>query len=273
VATKNGFSYSVVDAPVIIADGLRGRSETRVQIHRKRFKNVFIASDIAHADAMISVSHFKAHELTGFAGTLKNISMGCASRRGKLAQHSTVSPKVKKKRCTGCGDCEAHCPVDAISFEAKKAIIDSDTCIGCGECIHICPHAAVGIRWNQSIPVFLENMVEYALGAVNGKSDKALYLNFITDVSPSCDCPPYNDAPIVRDLGILAATDPVAVDQASVDLVNQEPVIQGSCLDEKGAAETDKFKALYPKVDWETQLDYAEELGLGTRNYTLKKIK
>jgi len=65
----------------------------------------------------------------------------------------------------------------------------------------------------------------------------------------------------------------VAIDQVSVDLVNQEAGIPGSCLKKNMEPGTDKFKAIYPKVNWALQLDYAEKLGLGTRNYTLKKIK
>ncbi len=268
-AVKNGFAYAVVEAPIVIADGLRGRSDTPVAVHLKQFEHVYIASDIAHADAMVSVAHFKGHELTGFAGTLKNIGMGCASRRGKLAQHCSVSPKIKKKRCTACGDCIAHCPAEAISMKGDSATIDAERCIGCGECILICPSKAVRIRWDQSIPVFMEKMVEYAKGALAGKSEKTLFLNFITDVSPACDCPPYNDAPIVRDIGILAATDPVAIDQAAVDLVNREPGIRS---DQNLSAGQDKFKSLYPDVDWSFQLDYAQRSGLGSRTYTLIHI-
>jgi len=271
-AVQNGFSYAVVDAPIIIADGLRGASETAVRINQKRFKQAYVASEIARADAMVSVAHFKGHELTGFAGALKNVGMGCASRKGKLAQHSTVSPRVKKKKCTGCADCVQHCPQDAIRLENDKAVIDPELCIGCGECILICPEGAVGIRWNQSIPVFLENMVEYAFGSLKTKSGKVLFVNFVTDVSPACDCPPYNDAPIVRDIGIVAAADPVAVDQACVDLVNQEPAIHGSCLNANLQPGEDKFKAMHPKVDWAYQLEYAQKLGIGTRDYKLIKI-
>jgi uncharacterized Fe-S center protein len=271
-AIRNGFTYAVVDAPVIIADGLRGGSDIAVAIHQKRFKHVFIASEIAHADTLVSVAHFKGHELTGFAGTLKNVGMGCASRKGKMAQHSTVSPKVKKKACIGCGDCVAHCPRDAVSLEEDKAVIDSVLCVGCGECILICPTAAVGIRWNQTIPVFLENMVEHAQGALKAKAGKVLFLNFLIQVSPSCDCAPYNDAPIVRDIGVVAAEDPVAIDQASVDLVNQEPSVPGSCLNEQVDPGGDKFKRMHPKVDWSLQLEYAQRLGLGTRHYDLVKI-
>lgn len=271
-ATANGFAHAVVDAPLIIADGLRGRSETAVSINRKRFQTVYIASEIVQADALISVAHFKGHELSGFGGTLKNLGMGCASRRGKLAQHSTLNPKVVKKKCIGCGECVQHCSQAALSLFEEKALIDVEKCIGCGECILICPSSAIQIQWNQAIPVFLENMMEYTEGVLKGKENKTLFINFITDVSPACDCYAHNDAPVVRDIGILASKDPVAIDQASVDLVNGEAALPESSLTTNRAAGEDKFRGIYPQVDWVHQLDYAETLGIGSRSYLLEKI-
>lgn len=116
-AIQNGFAYAVVDAPIIIADGLRGKNETAVKINQKHFKKVYISSDIVETDALISVAHFKGHELSGFGGTIKNLGMGCASRRGKLEQHSTVAPKVNTKKCVGCGDCISHCSQQALSLK------------------------------------------------------------------------------------------------------------------------------------------------------------
>jgi uncharacterized Fe-S center protein len=145
-------------------------------------------------------------------------------------------------------------------------------CIGCGECILICPNEAIAVQWHRSIPVFLENMVEYTMGVLAGKAGKAFFINFITDVSPACDCYPANDAPIVKNIGVVASTDPVAIDQASVDLVNAEPALSGTRLTTNIAPGEDKFKGIYPKVDWEIQLDYAEKLGLGSRTYELVKL-
>lgn len=272
-AIYNGFAYSVVGAPMIIADGLRGRTEVAVPIDQKRFKEVYIAAELARADAIISVAHFKGHELSGFGGAIKNMGMGGASRKGKMAQHSGVSPKVDEKTCVGCGDCVEHCAYGAISLaDDEKAFIDPEKCVGCGECILVCSTGSVKIQWDQSVPVFLENMVEYTLGILKGKEDKTLYVNFITDVSPACDCVPYNDAPMVRDIGILASRDPVAIDQACVDMVNQEHALPNSCIKDNREPGGDKFKSVYPHVDWEIQLDYAEQLGIGTRKYTIEKI-
>lgn len=271
-AIQNGFAYAVVDAPLIIADGLRGGNETAVTVNLNRFKRVYIGSEIVRADALLSVAHFKGHELAGFGGTIKNVGMGCASRKGKLAQHSTVSPKVKRKKCEGCGDCVAYCAQKAISVEDDKAWIDPKKCVGCGECIIVCPNQAIQIQWDQAVPVFLENMVEYTAGVLKGKEDAALFLNFITQVSPACDCYSHNDAPIVADIGIVASTDPVAIDQASADLVNSAEGLPGSCLEANLKPGEDKFRAVYPKVDWEHQLEYAEKIGLGSRAYDLVKI-
>jgi uncharacterized Fe-S center protein len=271
-AIQNGFAYAVVDSPIVIADGLRGKSETAVTVNQKNFKKVYIGSDIMEADALISVAHFKGHELSGFGGAIKNVGMGCASRRGKLAQHSTVAPKVIEEKCVGCGDCMEHCSQNALSLKKEKASLDAKKCIGCGECIIICPNEAIQIQWNQAIPVFLENMVEYTMGVLKNKAGKTLFVNFITDISPACDCYGHNDAPIVRNIGIVASTDPVAIDQASVDLVNREPALPESCLTTNMEKGKDKFKGIYPNVDWTIQLDYAQSLGLGSRSYKLNKI-
>jgi uncharacterized Fe-S center protein len=273
-AIENGFSYSSMDAtPIIIADGLRGKNETKINVARKNCEYVYIGSEIIDADALVSVAHFKGHELSGFGGTLKNIGMGCASRRGKLDQHSNVSPKIKRKTCVGCAECAKHCPSGAIYLKEKKAYIDKKKCVGCAECIVRCPTGSVNINWNQTVPVFLEKMMEYALGVLGSKEKKALFINFITDISPKCDCLSYSESPIVNNVGVLASTDPVAIDQASADLVNQQKALPGTVLKTNLNPGEDKFKGLYPSVDWEHQLDYAEEIGLGTREYKLVKLK
>ncbi len=271
-AVLNGFAFSVVGAPVIIADGIRGASHKEVPIHQKIIQTAYVARDIAEADGLISVAHFKGHELTGFGGALKNLGMGCASRKGKMVQHSDVSPKVKKKKCIGCGDCVNHCASIAISLVKKKAAIDVEKCVGCGECILICPNEAVDVSWSKDVPRLQKKMTEYALAALKGKEKNAFFINFLTDISPACDCYGHSDAPIVHDVGIVASKDPIAIDQASADLVNQQTGVAASCLKTELKPGEDKFRAVYPKVDWTIQLDHGEKIGLGNRNYELIAI-
>lgn len=271
-AVQNGFAYAVVEAPLVIADGLRGKSEAPVAVHGKHFESVYIGKEIVEADAYISVAHFKGHELSGFGGAIKNTGMGAASRKGKLAMHSTVSPQVNAENCIGCEECVEHCSQQALSVSQELAVVDVGKCIGCGECILICPNAAIEIKWDQEIPSFLQGMVEYTAGVLKNKAGKSLFINFITDVSPACDCYPANDAPIVKNIGVVASTDPIAVDQASVDLVNAEPALANSQLNVNTEPGGDKFKGLYPKVDWPIQLEYGQQLGLGSREYELVRL-
>ncbi len=271
-AIENGFAYAVVNAPIIIADGLRGGSFKTVTINQEVLKVAYIAGEIMEADALVSVAHFKGHELSGFGGTIKNIAMGCASRRGKLVQHSDLSPKVHRKKCVACGNCAEHCSQSAIAFHEGKARIDSRKCIGCGECILICSNKAIDVQWNADAAIFQKKMVEYAYAVLRGKKGRVVFLNFLTDISPACDCCDFNDAPIVPDLGILASVDPVGIEQASIDMVNRQIGLEKTALPVNRGAGEDKFGGIYPRVDWKIQLEYAEKLGLGTREYEIIPI-
>ncbi len=267
IALVHGFNFTAMAAPVVIADGLRGTDETRVAIQAKHFKEVLIGSAITNADALVCVTHFKGHELSGFGGALKNLGMGCASREGKMKQHTDISPAIERKECTGCGRCMDQCPVQAIGYRRKKALINTVACIGCAKCITVCPQGAVKISWNENNRLFQEKMVEYALGVSINKN--MLFINFLTDISPQCDCYGHSDLSIVPDIGILASTDPVAIDQASADLVNSQQGTANSALMKNHKPDQDKFRGLYPSVDWEVQLEYAEQLQIGTRRYRL----
>lgn len=269
-AIENGFDYAVVGAPLVIADGLTGKDYVSVPINLKHFEYVKIGSAAVHADALIAITHFKGHEATGFGGTLKNIGMGLGSRSGKQQQHSDLLPVVNESKCTACRKCTLWCPVNAITVKGK-AHIDETICIGCGECTVTCPYKAIGINWKTEQDIIQEKIVEYTVGALKGKEGKTGYITFINNVSPLCDCVSWNDIPIVQDIGILASTDPVAIDQAAVDLVN---LAQGNAHSILGSRhqETDKFRVIYPEIDWSVQLAYGEKVGLGSRDYDLIKI-
>ncbi len=268
-AIENGFDFSSVGAPIIIADGLLGNACVRVPIKGNLFKEIAVAHEIYHADCLVSVAHFTGHELTGFAGTIKNIGMGGVNREGKLSLHSNLGPKIIRKRCTACGMCIEKCAFGAISTVDAKSRIDLEKCRGCALCIVVCPCHAIRVRWNEKAPIFQKKLVEHAMGVLQNKPGKSFFFNFCLQVTPLCDCAAAADAPIVKDIGILASQDPVAIDQAAVDLVNRA---QGNRdLNRAGhlAPGEDKFRSLYPEIDWEIQLEYGEEMGLGSRTYEL----
>lgn len=271
-AIGNGFAPEVVGAPVIIADGLCGRDFVKVKVLGNHFSEVKIAGAIHYAKSLVVISHFKGHLEAGFGGAIKNVGMGCASPSGKQNMHSDIKPEADAEKCVACGSCIEVCPAGAITRrEDRKTAINSAKCIGCGECVSVCPVEAIGVQWESDFNLMQEKMVEYAMGVAAKKEGKVCYLNFLTRISPDCDCFGWTDASIVPDIGITASVDPVALDQASLDLVNKAPVIPGTVLAEK-EQKPNKFAAVHKGVGGEHTLEYAEKMGLGSREYKLVEV-
>lgn len=270
-AILNGFSYGTVGAPVIIGDGLTGRDYVREPVDGKHFEKVKIASAIHYANAVVNMTHFTGHELFGFGGVLKGLGMGCAAPSGKQEIHSDVLPSVSEAKCTMCGRCYDWCPVDAIQWEAgTTALIIKEKCIGCGECTVACNYGAIAVNWKTDPAVTQEKTAEYAAGALRNKADKALFFSFLLNISPDCDCYGFSDVPFVSDAGILVSADPVAIDQAGVDIVNGAQALKGSKLEDLNAK--DKLLAV-TGIHWEPILEHAERLGLGKRKYVLEEVQ
>lgn len=266
-AIENGFSYATVGAPLVIADGINGKDYVTVEIEGKHIREAKIGSAAFHADAMIVLSHFKGHELTGFGGALKNVGMGLGCRSAKQVMHSDVLPQVDPEVCEACGECVEWCPAEAIAV-GTAAMIDATKCIGCGECTVTCSFQAIMVNWKTEPHIIQEKIAEYTWAAVKDKPGKVGYLNFVMNVSPDCDCWGWNDAPIVPDIGIAASLDPVAIDQACADLVNTTRGIPGRLA---SIDDPDKF-ALVTGIDWRPLLAHGEALGLGSRSYNLVEV-
>ena len=274
-ALEHGFGYATVNAPLIIADGLRGGAFRPVPIEGKHFSSVKIADAIAEAHSMIVMSHFKGHEMSGFGGAIKNLAMGCAPSQGKCDQHASRF-SANAEKCIACGMCMAHCPQNAIHWETtgekKHAAVDKELCIGCGECLTVCAPKAMEIDWRAELGPFCERMAEYALGAVAGKKNRVGYFNFLINITPDCDCVGWSDTPIVPDIGILASLDPVALDMASRDLVNSQHGFAHSQLSSNLEPGQDKFKGAWSYTSGEIQLVHAETIGLGSTHYELVEL-
>ena len=278
-AYENGFSPFATGCQVIIADGLKGTDDIKVPIKGgKRLKSAMIGRAIMDADILVSLNHFKGHELTGFGGAIKNIGMGSGSRAGKMAMHCNGKPLVNQKKCTGCRSCTKYCNQKAFVFgKDKKASIDHKLCVGCGRCMATCNFDAIYSPFDGSSDDVNLRMVEYCKAVLHGRPH--FHVSVVNHVSPYCDCHGENDAAIIPDIGIFASFDPVALDKACIDAVNAAPVIPGTALSDKRSEaqkqpcacgeQSGHFHVIHPNTDWRSQISYSETLGLGSGQYEL----
>lgn len=276
-AYANGFTPFSTGCHVIIADGLKGTDEALVPVDGLYVKEAKIGQAVMDADILISLTHFKGHESTGFGGTLKNIGMGCGSRAGKMEMHSSGKPAVAADLCVGCGACRRICAHGAPVITEGKAVIDLDRCVGCGRCIGACPKDAVHPAEDNSNDVLNCKIAEYSKAVCQGRP--CFHISLICDVSPNCDCHSENDVPIIPNVGMLASLDPVALDVACADLCNRQPVLlNGSVLHQNCQAHQedvechDHFHMTHPDTDWRSCIAHAVKIGLGTEEYDLIEI-
>jgi len=246
LAKEHGFTQ----LPIIIADGEMGEENVKVKISGKHYKECSIGKTIADSKQMVVLAHFKGHFLPGFGGAIKQLSMGCASRGGKLAMHAHSTPILNPLKCIKCNTCANNCPVDACII-SKIPHIDKKKCIGCAKCIAVCPTGAMTINWvSTGRKEFIEKLCEYALAAQKDK--EIAYVNFVLDVTKNCDCEGHPQKPIIKDLGILASKDPVALDKACMDLLRKR-----------------EGKKIF---SGDHNFDYGEKIGLGKKEYELVEL-
>lgn len=255
-ARRNGFCEETLGAPILMVDGEYGLEGVDGGV---------VARGLEELDSMIVLSHVTGHIQAGYGGAIKNLGLGCVTKTGKYKVHFDGLPWVNEK-CDLCRECEAACPVGAI----KDGVI-SQGCVGCNVCLDICSRGAVEVRdvSNEEVSVRIAENAAAVLSVVKNVG----YVNLLVDVIPHCDCHPHSDIPVTPDIGVLASLDLVAIDRASVDLINRSPGVLSSEAEEANALSpgSDKLCLINPQTNWRIQIETAEKLGLGKQEYVLRE--
>ncbi len=282
VANQNGINPQSVGCPVILADGLFGCDSVEVKAGRV-LGSVQVAAAIYDAPAMIVVSHCKGHVGAGYGGAIKNLAMGgVAGRhrsgdwrqaRGHLHAASPDSSIVRDvERCTLCLQCLHVCPTEAISEVEGGLVVDDNRCWRCGRCERVCPEEAIRLD-KRGEDEFMLALAEGAQAVLSTfQPGKVVYFNFALEVQPECDCMPMADTPIVQDQGILASQDIVAVEQATLDLINTSLPLPGSLAADQGVRAGQRILAETLGVDGQLHIDAAAQIGLGSQTYRLVEV-
>ncbi|MBR4491495.1 MAG: DUF362 domain-containing protein [Bacteroidales bacterium] len=211
--------------PLFKVDIMDEEGEMRIPVtDTTHLKYDIVGSHMANYDFMIALNHFKGHPMGGYGGALKNLSIGCASSNGKAYIHSAGKMEV----------------LDMANLWTPEYIGDQDG--------------------------FLESMAAAAQGVVNyfQKKQGIIYISVMNNMSIDCDCVDHPEPVKLKDYGILASTDPVALDQACVDIINQQKV----------TAENDPTDLIgrINKQHGVHTIEWAEKIGLGSRKYHMVDI-
>lgn len=278
VANANGINHLSVGAPVILADGLFGKDTVNTPAG-ELLGEIGIASAIYEAQAMIVVSHCKGHIGAGYGGAIKNLGMGGIGaknrsgqpERGRMHFAQNTHLEWDSEACSLCQKCTEICPHQAINFDDQQIFLDQAQCVKCARCARVCPTGALVAPHSEE--VFQKSLAEAAKAVVSTFGDKKiLYINFITEVQPECDCMPLADVPIVQDQGILFSDDIVAVDIATLDMINKANPLPGSRGVEVESGEGHIFERISGKNPYQHVLA-AAELGMGETDYSLIEIE
>lgn len=251
-AAMNGFTHASMNAPFIVADGLRGGDGREIKVDGEALDKITVASAIAEADSMIVISHGKGHPASGFGGALKHLGMGCLDRAGKIKVHEVGRPSIDPEKCIQCGDCVEVCPWGAIT----PPHIDHKKCCGELSCADACQQEAI-IPPVDASDKMQQRLGEAALAPIKALRGRIGYINWVYEITPGCDCFNFSGEHFVEDIGILGGKDPVAIDSATIDLINERMKPDG--------------KSIYHVwgVNPSIHLEAAEKIGCGSRKYSL----
>lgn len=292
-AAMNGFSIGTMGAPLVLLDGELGVDTIAYEFDNGEYlKEAHVARGIIGFDKTIIFSHAKCQGLTGLAGATKNVGIGLVGKRGKADCHTNITKpfSIDHEKCLGepCSKCIRKCPANCIAFDNDRLSIDFSKCIHCHHCSSLCNEIgqkAISVEWISNVEEGVKRIVESANGVARFCRERAhdlFYFNLVLDISPVCDCNNHTPRYIAPDIGILASDDPVAIDQASIDLINSEPPMPGSLVKDLNPGD-DKFAALFGKTTDEgkykpsnghrIQIDHAEKMGLGHSQYQLVNLE
>jgi uncharacterized Fe-S center protein len=275
-AAERGYTAETLGCRIVSNTGTADRYvySKRIDPPVQHLDHVQIAGELADAEALIDLSHVKAHGACGFGGASKNLSMGGVDEATRGRLHSLEGGLTwDREKCDQCRACVENCESGALSMSAAgEWSVFYHHCRFCQHCVLICPKGGIAMA-GGAYEDFQRAMALTTTEVLKTfEPGRMLYISFLTDITIFCDCWGMTTPRLVPDVGILAGRDIVAIEQASLDLVRVQDLIPGTLPDHIDLGEgRHLFEKIHGKDPYRVVCDLAD-LGQGSREYALKEI-
>ena len=283
-AVNRGYTQETCGCPIIPVAGIKDKYTYEFKANFKTTKTLDMAGVLVDADALIDLAHVKGHNTCGFGGAIKNIALGGyarASRWNKIHGIEGSIPYWDPKKCTPehAKKLVKACKDGFIKYneDEHKLTIDLGMCYQCMDCMKVDEGVGCLSFGQANFALFQELM---AIGAneilKTFDENKRFFINFLMQIMPICDCWGVGEPAVVNDIGVLGSRDIVAIEQASLDLIAKEGLIESMIppmVRLHDGPDLHPFQRLHgPMKSPYLTVEYAEKLGMGTRNYKLTEL-
>ncbi|MHC4593035.1 MAG: DUF362 domain-containing protein [Planctomycetota bacterium] len=272
-----GYTEEVVGAQFVPAAGVQDKYVRVAKVDYRGLEELELAGNVVDADAMVDLSHFKAHGWSAYGGAVKNLGMGAVTWRSRQDLHKLTTQELHwdEEACVHCKQCVEGCPTGAARFDDEdKFEIFFHDCLFCHHCVLACPEDAIAFD-DQNIYYFHCGLA-LATQEVLKRFDPSnvLYINTLLDITSFCDCWGFTTPSLVPDIGIMASRSIMPIDKASLDIIKAEDFIEGSLPGHLKRKEGPGhlFEQIWAKDPYE-QIRACEEMGLGSSEYELEEVE
>lgn len=271
-----GLIPEAIGCPIYHGSGLKDRYFYKVKTGSRLLPEVDVAGYVHDADVLINLSHAKGHGQCAYGAAIKNLGMGPVTGRTRGAIHRLMDKAFRwhADKCIHCNKCVEICEHDAIHFNKENELRqNSHHCTLCLHCMTVCPTGAITVG-QKGWPDFQKGLALTTRAVLSTfEPGRVLHVNVALNITAICDCWGMSLMHIRPDVGVLASSDPVALDQATLDQLDCDDVFEGSLPAGLTLSEGKKhiLERIWGKNPYH-QVAAAAKLGLGTRKYSLKKL-
>jgi uncharacterized Fe-S center protein len=288
-AAERGYTQETCGCPIIPIAGVKDGYTSPVEINYKTVDTLDLGGALRDADVLIDLTHVKGHGCSAYGGAIKNIALGSfsgPSRWEKLHGVHSIDPYWDSEKCTPehAKKLVESCPYKALSYDAEKhklgMMMFACRNLDCMKCQEVDKDVGSLKIVPEQFSSFQEVMAIAAKKVLETfDEEKRFFLNVALAITPHCDCMGMAQPSVVRDIGILGSRDIVAIEMASLDLIKDAGLIEGAIppyfrhVNLDPSADLHPFSRLWGSMKNPYQVtDYAEQQGLGTRDYELIEI-